>query len=96
MSDERGDAIPTISKPEELLALHDVTAELFDTLRTWFAVPPTVEFDVTEIDSAVRELGDPQMIAAFSDINGEWKATSRSRNDRPTTPTMNSGTRPVM
>ena len=36
------------------------------------------------------------MIAALSEISGEWKATSSSRNERPTTPTMNSGMRPFM
>ncbi len=36
------------------------------------------------------------MIAALSEIRGEWKATSRSRNERPTTPAMNSGMRPTM
>ena len=36
------------------------------------------------------------MIAAFSEISGEWKATSSSRKERPTTPTMNSGIRPFM
>ena len=35
------------------------------------------------------------MIAALSEISGEWKATSRSRNERPTTPAMKSGMRPV-
>ena len=36
------------------------------------------------------------MIPAFSEISGEWKATSRSRKERLTTPPMNSGTLPVM
>ena len=36
------------------------------------------------------------MIAAFSAISGEWNANSSSRNESPTTPTMNSGMRPVM
>ena len=36
------------------------------------------------------------MIAALSEISGEWKATSSSRNERPTTPAMNSGMRPFM
>ena len=30
---------------------------------------------------------------ALSEISGEWNATSRSRNERPTTPAMNSGMR---
>ena len=33
---------------------------------------------------------------AFSEISGEWKATSSSRKDSPTTPTMNTGMRPFM
>ena len=36
------------------------------------------------------------MIAAFSEIRGEWKATSSSRKERPTTPAMNSGMRSFM
>jgi hypothetical protein len=60
------EAPPTIPKPDALLALHDVTTELFDTLRQWFAVPGEVVVDVREIDSAVHELGDPLMIAALA------------------------------
>lgn len=55
-----------IAKPDELLALHDVAAELFDTLRRWFDVPAAVRIDLAEVDSAVAELGDPQMIAALA------------------------------
>ena len=36
------------------------------------------------------------MIPALSEIRGEWKATSSSRNERPTTPMMNTGMRPFM
>ena len=55
-------------KPAELLALHDVTTELFVTLQRWFSVPPTISVDVSAVDAegAVRELGDPTMIAAFA------------------------------
>lgn len=56
----------TIAKPDELLALHDVTAELFDTLREWFEVPEAVTVDLRTIDSAVEELGDPVMIMAMA------------------------------
>ncbi|MCU1454468.1 MAG: hypothetical protein JWN46_2614 [Acidimicrobiales bacterium] len=75
MSDEAGhemdgeqgdDPIVTIPKPNELLALHSVTTEMFEMLRRWFEVPPSVALDLREIDSAVRELGDPQMIAAVA------------------------------
>ena len=57
---------PTIPKPDALLALHDVTTELFDVLREWFEVPTKVKFDLAAVDSAVRELGDPRLIAAFA------------------------------
>jgi len=57
------DAIP---KPDELLALHDATAELFDTLRRWFDVPASISLDLTDIDSAVRELGDPTLVIAMA------------------------------
>lgn len=55
-----------LAKPPELLALHDVTAELFAILRRWFGVPEQVRLDLTEVDSAVAELGDPVMIAALA------------------------------
>lgn len=56
----------TITKPDELLALHDVTEELFATLRSWFDVPGSVSIDLTAVDSAVEELGDPMLIAAMA------------------------------
>jgi len=57
-----------VAKPAELLALHDATTELFDTLQRWFSVPPTITIDVSAVDAeaAIRELGDPVMIAAFA------------------------------
>jgi hypothetical protein len=55
-----------IEKPDELLALHDASEELFETMRRWFAVPDFVEIDLAAVDSAVRELGDPLMIAALA------------------------------
>jgi len=55
-----------VDKPDELLALHEVTAELFGTLRSWFGVPATVALDLAEVDSAVTELGDPVLIAAMA------------------------------
>ncbi|SRR5581483_1947520 len=60
MSDE------ALAKPDELLALHDVTEQLFELLRAWFDVPSSVTLDLSDIDAAVRELGDPQMIAALA------------------------------
>ena len=58
----------TVPKPPELLALHDVTAELFDTLQRWFSVPAAISVDVSAVDSdaAIHELGDPIMIAGFA------------------------------
>lgn len=53
-------------KPPELLALHDVTEELFDTLQRWFEVPDHVVLDLSAVDAAVREMGDPVMIAALA------------------------------
>lgn len=56
----------TIPKPDELLALHGVTEELFDTLQRWFDVPASATISLGHIDSAVTELGDPTMIAAMA------------------------------
>lgn len=56
----------SIPKPTELLALHGVTDELFGMLRGWFDVPAHVTLDLSEIDAAVAELGDPVMIAAMA------------------------------
>lgn len=55
-----------IQKPGELLALHDVTAELFDTLKAWFDVGDAVTISLADIDSAIEELGDPVLIAAMA------------------------------
>lgn len=60
------DDIPILPKPDELLALHGVTADLFGILRDWFDVPPMVTIDLREVDSAVAELGDHVMIAAMA------------------------------
>lgn len=54
------------AKPDELLALHGVTAEMFAILRDWFDVPKSVTIDLAEVDSAVRELGDPVMVVAMA------------------------------
>ncbi|MEX1177850.1 MAG: hypothetical protein WEB09_05265 [Nitriliruptor sp.] len=56
----------TVSKPPELLALHDVTEELFDTLQSWFDVPAEVALDLSDIDSAVAQLADPVAVAALA------------------------------
>ena len=57
------DALP---KPDELLALHGVTAEMFAILRGWFSVPPRISLNLEVIDSAVSEMGDPVLIAAMA------------------------------
>ncbi len=57
---------PAVPKPDELLALSDVAAELFDTLRRWFDVPARVTLDLSEVDSAVAEMGDPVLVAAMA------------------------------
>lgn len=73
MSDEgpehlegQGPGPATIPKPDELLALHGVTPQMFETLRRWFDVPTSVSLDLTAIDSAVVELGEPRLIAAMA------------------------------
>ena len=60
------DDLATIPKPDELLALHSVTAEMFAMLRQWFGVPAEVTLNLREIDAAVTELGDPLLIAAMA------------------------------
>ncbi len=64
MSDE--DPLEPVPKPDALLALTSITAEMFAILRTWFDVPPRVTLDLVDVDSAVIELGDPVMIAALA------------------------------
>jgi hypothetical protein len=55
-----------LPKPDELLALHGVTTEMFDMLRRWFGVPTVVPLNLSEIDSAVTEMGNPVLIAAMA------------------------------
>src|SRR5690606_1905963 len=55
-----------LPKPDELLALHGVTEALFTTLQRWFAVPDEVSLDLSDVDAAVREMGDPVMVAALA------------------------------
>jgi hypothetical protein len=65
MSDGEVEVLP---KPAELLALSEVTAELFDTLKDWFDVPSAVGLDLSAVDSekVVREMAEPAMIAALA------------------------------
>jgi hypothetical protein len=58
--------VRTIPKPDELLALHDVSEALFATLKRWFDVPDEVSLSLGDIDAAVRELADPVMVAALA------------------------------
>jgi hypothetical protein len=58
--------IPVVAKPDELLALHSVTEELFGTLKRWFSVPDRVALDLSDIDAVVAEMSDPVMIAALA------------------------------
>jgi hypothetical protein len=66
--DELGDSLPidALPKPDELLAAHGISTRLFELLRQWFDVGPSVTLDLSEIDSAVSELGDPRLIAAMA------------------------------
>ena len=63
---EENDDLNPIPKPDSLLALHSVTENLFNTLRKWFDVEINVTIDLAEIDSAITELGRPEMIAAMA------------------------------
>lgn len=56
----------TLHKPDELLALHDVAEELFDTLGSWFEVPDRIEITLGDVDAAVVELGEPVMVVAMA------------------------------
>jgi len=58
--------VQTTPKPDELLALHDITEELFATLKTWFEVDDLVTISLADVDAAVEELGEPRMIAAMA------------------------------
>lgn len=70
-----------VAKPDELLALDGVSAELFDLLRESFGVPDAVTIDLREVDSAVTELGDPLMIADLGaeDGSGDDEVPSEAR-----------------
>ena len=60
--------IAALPKPPELLALSEVTTELFETLKEWFDVPAEVVLDLSAVDSekVVREMAEPAMIAALA------------------------------
>ena len=66
MGEADEDELPTILKPVELLALHDVTGHLFCTLQRWFSVPPSISLDLSAIDAAVCDMGDPVKVMALA------------------------------
>lgn len=55
-----------IPKPRELLAVRTSAEVLFRLLRDWFDVPSHVVLDLRGVDSAVRELSDPQLVMAMA------------------------------
>ena len=55
-----------IPKPSELLAARTSAEYLFSLLRRWFDVPHSVTLDLRTVDSAVAELGDPQLVMAMA------------------------------
>jgi hypothetical protein len=55
-----------IDKPNELLAARESTEALFQALRSWFDVPVQITLDLRAVDSAVAELGDPQLVMAMA------------------------------
>ena len=55
-----------IPKPRELLAVRTSVEVLFDQLRSWFQVPDHVTIDLRAVDSAVAELGEPQLVMAMA------------------------------
>ena len=55
-----------LPKPNELLAARTSAETLFDLLRAWFEVPGAVTIDLRAVDSAVAELGDPQLVMAMA------------------------------
>jgi hypothetical protein len=59
-------AMQEMPKPRELLAARESAEALFATLRLWFGVPPQVTLDLRDVDSAVAELGDPQLVMAMA------------------------------
>lgn len=58
--------LPPLPKPTELLAVHGIAIELFSTMKRWFIVPDRITLDLSSIDAATREMGNPTMIAALA------------------------------
>ncbi|MGH8933071.1 MAG: hypothetical protein ACRDZO_21205 [Egibacteraceae bacterium] len=55
-----------IPKPDALLAARTSAEVLFELLRAWFDVPEQITLDLQAVDSAVEELGDPQLVMAMA------------------------------
>jgi hypothetical protein len=55
-----------IPKPDALLAARRSAEVLFGLLREWFDVPDRITLDLRAVDSAVIELGDPQLVMAMA------------------------------
>lgn len=55
-----------IPKPDALLAARTSAEVLFELLRAWFDVPEYITLDLRTVDSAVAELGDPQLVMAMA------------------------------
>ena len=55
-----------IPKPSELLAARTSAETLFELLQRWFEVPAAVTLDLRSVDSAVGEMGDPQLVMAMA------------------------------
>jgi hypothetical protein len=55
-----------IPKPDALLAARGSVEVLFELLREWFDVPDHITLDLRAVDSAVTELGDPQLVMAMA------------------------------
>ena len=60
------DDMEEIEKPSELLAARTSAEFLFSLLRQWFDVPESVTIDLRAVDSAVAELGEPQLVMAMA------------------------------
>lgn len=57
-----------LAKPGQFVDAAAACAAIFANLRSWFDVGPTLTADISTIDSptVVRELHDPQLVAAFA------------------------------
>ncbi len=64
--DGLADDLARVEHGGALLAVHDVAERLFLTLKDWFGVGDGVTLDISGIDAAVSEMGDPVMIAAMA------------------------------